>query len=230
MIEIRGNERRGYGRDNTTELFISLYLILFGFFVLLEATSEKKNDRAVVAVDSVRSAFSTPDRESALPKKGEDRAQEFLANIQGLFNQEFAIKGETGSAGGGYFRAQIPIDALFSGGALELRSAKRPFMDKLASLVGGTVTVGGKGSISFLIGQKPFNDKWVSEVSQNFLAIKRGGAVARYLTQKGVQHDQFVIGLGDHNPDFITVVVRFQRQSEQKSPLENWQITESLNG
>lgn len=199
--------------DNTTSLFLSLYLLLLAFFIVLNTISETRDERVAEAVNSVKETFrnySPPSREfleSAANPDSMIAAEIYLEDIRNVFsahlkNAKFQLKTD-----GTLLRTLVPADELFESGSERMAPATGRLMDAIANGL-GTARSGTRREIEILIG----SGETLPETNAlgRVLVLRRSSAFARALRARGVAGNSIASGLraGDPNTVELTFYVR----------------------
>lgn len=181
----------GANAQASTQLYISLFLILIAFFMVLNALSNQEVARSGAVMESVQSTFRSrfPPVARGLDllagKEIDVHAAEFHESLTGLFTAMVEFPGSFGWPGGGLIRAELPTGAFFAGTAI--RSDREKTLDDMAA----TLTRGHPGerrAIEILVAVPPALLK--SAISQDDAArngyLLRAAALARALEDRGV--------------------------------------------
>ncbi|RMF12625.1 MAG: hypothetical protein D6763_00335, partial [Alphaproteobacteria bacterium] len=131
----------GDGANSTVQVFVSLYLILIAFFMVMNSISNQETVRAAAAMDSVHTAF----RKIHLPKVDvidllarrqlDTHSREFYEEIEGVLAGLVDFPGKYPSPGGNIFRVEMPASTLFQGTSVHVRPDQTLFMNALADLL-----------------------------------------------------------------------------------------------
>ncbi|TNE66484.1 MAG: hypothetical protein EP335_03395 [Alphaproteobacteria bacterium] len=188
--------RRLFGSDNTMGLFVALYLILLAFFIVLTSVSNQAVVRAAAAMQSVNKTFARDgqtDVPEVRPSDSDTAAQDtVLSSVQRSFLSEFEIEGRFLRSGGNVFEVQFPQDYLFAKGSFQVRSDMGPFLDQLVAAV-RSAPPENRQEVAFLFGAGAGPVSREMTRSQEF-AVRRAGALARYLREQGMPSGTFSAG------------------------------------
>ncbi|WP_308910037.1 hypothetical protein [Pseudokordiimonas caeni] len=196
--------------DGTMGLFVSLYLILLAFFIVLNAVSNHAPAKAVETMDSVSGTFSAASSPVAPP--GLDPAEQtaptddLLTSIKGEFFAEMAIEGRFTGAGGRILELDIPVSALFSGVDTEVRSDRKAFLGRILGMLKGA-SARQRQQVLFLFGNGEAAVTPKLTRGQE-IAIRRSGSLARFLRDAGLEGGTYGAGFAAHAEDRILVVFR----------------------
>ena len=212
MIHEETQTKKLFGTDSSMSLFVSLYLILLAFFIVLNSMSNQTPSRAGAVMDSVSDTFRNPAiaraeyldlaREEDLPGPTDT----ILTDIDGLFMTEFSIPGRYGTSGGDVLEFTFPEEFLFARGSLKVRPDRNQFLDNLADAVMRSDT-GHRQEIVFLFasGEGPVSAD-IDPLQE--LSIRRAGALARLLREKGLEDGTYTTGFAPAELGNIVVLVR----------------------
>lgn len=200
-------------RDNTTYLFLSLYLLLLAFFIVLNTISETRDERVAEAVHSVKETFqnySPPSREfleSAANPDSMIAADIYFEDVRNVFsahlkNAKYQLKTD-----GTLLRTIVPADELFESESERMTPATGTLMDAIANGL-GTSRFGTRREIEIVIGSGDSLPD-VGSLGRG-MELRRASAFARALRARGVAGNSISAGLraGDSNLVQITFYVR----------------------
>ncbi len=208
------------GGDSTMGLFVALYLILLGFFIILNIVSRPSSVKAREAMESVNTTFVSADAVSddevaATGQQSAPQSDEFLTNIQGLLFSEFEIQGRFSTYGGNVLSVEIPQEYFFDKGSLRIKTDRRPFLNRLIEMLQS-----GKKSqyeLAFLFGsgQRLFS----TEIGRKEeILVLKASALARLLGRLGLNGGSFSTGIVASNSTSITAVFR------NKAPITAFEV------
>ncbi|SDD59173.1 Outer membrane protein OmpA [Kordiimonas lacus] len=211
MFSEEQDSKRIFGADNTMGLFVALYLILLAFFIILTALSTHAASRGSLAMESVNQTFTRSGEakiEDIDPRAATSAAEDpVLKAIQQRFFSELEIPGRFSEAGGGAFEIQFPESYLFEPGSINIRRDMAPFVDQLVEAL-GDVSSGGRQEVAFMFGTGRGAVAREMTRSQE-VAVRRAGALARYLQTSGLERDVFTTGfVGIPEGEILAVFTR----------------------
>jgi hypothetical protein len=191
------NLRRLFGSEGTMGLFVALYLILLAFFILLNAVSEQAASKAAAAMESVNVTFKESrqvDNRPTIDPSAADLASKdvVLRQVSRAFLAEMDLPGRFATKGGNSFEVQFPTDNLFLRGSLRVRPDMRPFLDQLIAAVQAAPN-GKPQQLAILFGTGSGPVARVMTRPQE-IAVRRAGALARYLRRKGLADGSYTVG------------------------------------
>lgn len=223
-------ESEGLGRllsgDGTMGLFVSLYLILLAFFIVLQVASDPSLRRSEEVVSSVKETFQFEKTEGDTAESvAEDggatgEAAVAFAAINGLFRDVFELEGRYIASGGGILAFELPVADLFVDGALALRPDRRKWLADLVDVVKQDIT-GRRFEITVLFGES--GDR---TITGDQLSIRRASHIARNMVAYGLPEAGPVIGLDAGSVDHIRLAVRLRDQELPRADLIPWRLVQ----
>lgn len=212
----KGTDDEKDGGTATLELFASIYLLLLGFFVVLNSISNQKVAKAGAVMDSVNSAFDKKfaPRASVVDFLKEPEAiapnDEFVEEAVGLLTSAFSLEGGYATEGGDTLRVALPLEALFERGSMMPRQNLSPFVRDMQAMI-LRERAGERREIEFIFGtgQKTLSSR---ASQQQLVAMRRAGNLVNFLTTKGFPKASISIGIAAGPAD--TVIVNFRERQE----------------
>lgn len=195
---------------HTTALFLSLYVLVLAFFIVLVSMSSPEKIKSRAVMDSLTSTFASllaPSGElTAFTSKEGDflAAQAFQEQISAVFSTSIRIAKVEIVQPGRLMRVIMSSDSLFLPGTAEIREAHIPLLDRIVASLSVT-TPGLHYDMEFLIGSLP-EPGGMLPVAET-LETARAGAFARAMSARGTPPDSIAVGLRPGNPREI--VMRF---------------------
>jgi len=201
------------GRDSSVVLFVSIYLLLLAFFIILNSISNQEQARSQALIESVGSAFRGPHRlrsdfvdlianpDAVVPN------DEFREKVKGIFSSLIEIKGFAATEGGDGFRVDMSADRLFFPGTSRIKDIKGRLFGDLVALL-QRKPPGFYRELEFVL-----TTGAVLPEGRNLgynLAVRRAGAFARTLIDHGADMKAVTIGLrpGPANEARLTFINR----------------------
>lgn len=196
-------------QDRTVWIFISLYLILIAFFMVMNAISNQETARADAVIESLNTTFK-----NAFEARGETinflqqpkttaPNDEFVGSIEALQASIFALEDRFPSPGGNRFVVRIPTVLLFAGQSTKLRPDRVNVLEQLAELI-ASARPGEHRELTFFFG---LGDGGAGPVVRR-RALMRAGDLARNFTKLGVPRGSVAAGINAGNPDEIAIALR----------------------
>ncbi len=200
-------DKKPAGGD-TTSLFVSLYLIILAFFMVLNSISNQSQSKVKSATESVTRAFDNPFAQDAdfvdvteadstnLPN------DEFYEQLRGVFASLIGFEGRFPTQGGNAIRVEFDQSTLYEDESSEFRSDQQRFFDQLANFLNdeGMGTIREIEYIIYTGDRFPAGPEYWNDIS-----ILRSGALISTLTSMGVREDQLSIGVAPGDEDVLKI-------------------------
>lgn len=205
MTENSGDKKPG---GDTTSLFVSLYLIILAFFMVLNSISNQSQTKVKSATDSVTSAFDNPfepDADFVDVTGGESTKfanDEFYEQLRGVFASLIGFEGRFPTQGGNVIRVEFNQSTLYEEESSDFRSDQQAFLTQLASFL-KTEGVGTVREIEYILytgDSFPAGPEYWNNIS-----ILRSGALIGRLTALGVRENQLSIGVAPGEEDKVQI-------------------------
>lgn len=205
-----GNQKQS---DNTTGLFVSLYMIVLAFFVVMNSISNQDQNKVNAATESVTRAFSNPFEPEAdfVDVSANDLAvtpnDEFYDQILGVFASLVGFEGKFPTKGGNVVKVRFKTSDLFEEGSSIFRPVQQAFLQQLAGFLnGGRDSEKREIDIVISSGKKlPNGPKYWEDTN-----ILRAGAFVALLGKMGIDDNKLSIGMvkGEEDQMFLTFYSR----------------------
>ncbi len=199
--------------DDTTGLFVSLYLIVLAFFVVMNSISNQDQNKVNAATESVTRAFSNPYEPEAdfVDVSANEQAltpnDEFYDQILGVFASLVGFEGKFPTKGGDIVKVNFKTSDLFEDESSAFRLYQKAFLQQLADfLAGGRDSEKREIDIVISTGESlPQGPKYWEDIN-----ILRAGAFVAQLTAMGVEENKLAIGMikGKEDRMFLTFYTR----------------------
>lgn len=210
--------------DDTTGLFVSLYLIVLAFFVVMNSISNQDQNKVSAATESVTRAFKNPFEPEAdfVDVTANESAvtpnDEFYDQILGVFASLVGFDGKFPTKGGDIVKVKFKLSDLFEDEGSVFRKNQGAFLNQLAFFLRGGRD-SEKREIDIVISSGdglPRGPKYWKDIN-----ILRAGAFVHQLKKMGVEENKLAIGLvaGEEDQMILTFYSR-----ERKN------VTQSLSG
>lgn len=188
-----GNPHRAERRptDPTVTLFVSLYVILLAFFIVMNAVSNQTTARALAVLDSVERAFERPfplpaEHPGLLPSAPHPVIDTtFLADAGALVSALEGVRRSYPAKGGSVLLVDFDVHRLFFEDSARLSEQAAPFLHGLAALLAGA-EAGERREALFYFG---------SDGDEGGLVYARADALARALEKAGAPAGSIGVGL-----------------------------------
>jgi len=193
----------GSRHDPTVVVFLSLYLLLLAFFVLLNSISQQVATRAEDAMGSVNSTFNrqlpldTVEQSNALHDSRFAGADSFYRRLRALFAETLPTAVLAWDDRAGALRATFPSEALFVPGQAVVRSSAAALMNGIADSLAAT-RPGVRFESELLIASGRVLPP--HQARETTLALHRAGHYARDLRALGAPATAVLAGLGEGEP------------------------------
>ena len=177
-------------RNDTTVLqFLSLYLLVLAFFILLVTISTVDKTKVDAVVDSIKSDAEQDKRESGPILAGQvfqDKTTELFATALGVQKIEIMQLGKI-------MRIQMTADALFEPEKATTKKSQQPLMDRVIAALSSRPP-GYQFDMEFVIGSAYSSGQNLP--TQQTLEMRRAGAFVREMLSRGAPPDAVSIGMG----------------------------------
>ena len=197
--------------DPSVVVFLSLYLLLLAFFILLNSLSQMEQDRTRAALGSIDATFKSrietalawrPARSVPGSVSGTERLP---ARLKRPFEPVLPIGRFEVLQVGNLIRVTVPSDLIFVPGRSALRATRTRLMESIADGLSQR-TAEGHYQVALQIGTKAD----LGSAGEPELALARAGVFARDLRRRGVPARQIAIGLGPGDPDQLRLTFDIQ--------------------
>ncbi|AMW33833.1 hypothetical protein HEQ62_06735 [Haematospirillum jordaniae] len=191
------SSRRSVLLGGTTTLFLSLSLLLLGFFIILVSSSRYDSHRATPVLSGVARAFSDSrhhdglvDQELFTGRHGRwlSSARSFEAALTRALTTDLRVLPVIHYVGADTLRALLPVESLFEPGKASFRSERQAFLDHLVAVL-SSPPAGFSCEMSVLI-QVSAMDR----VGEVLLAEQRVVGFASLAAARGMPLSQLVVG------------------------------------
>ena len=210
---IEENRATAVAGNPTVVLMVSLYLMLFAFFVVLNAISSEDRARVDAVLGSVQATFKS---QSGDGKKFADLLaasdlvvgnDAYLDEVSRIFERLLSIPGYHASRSGDVLRVSLTARYLFYDFSPRLRHERDGLIDDLAGAIAASPQ-GLRNEIQLALESGPDLPGW-DDLASNIL-IMRAGSFATELDNRGVAEAAIVTGLvaGESEMVHLTFLTR----------------------
>lgn len=206
------------GNDNSVFLFVSLYLVLLAFFILLVAISTVAEQKVEEAVESVENTFSQPKDDTNIQMVEQSRpvgsnmaTASYFAPLKDLIKQRLELTDEEITETGNRLMVQMAASKLFLPGSAKMVD-EDGFMQVLAETVSRQY-VNERMDVEFVIGESQAA-RYKPLTAEANLSLARAGMFARILSQHGVAPQAILSGVTASDPEVVTLIF-FSRQAQE---------------
>ncbi|WP_051340815.1 hypothetical protein [Azospirillum halopraeferens] len=174
-------------------LYLSLFLLLLAFFIVLNAISVDNVHRARAVLKSVEQSFTIDPRllfgrDPVASRAGTVLAVQRLNTLGDLFATAVAVDKVEVVAPGRHLEVRLPADGLFLPGTARLRPDRAGLLDRVAAALMQPLP-GERIEAEFLVALSP------DTPSQPPGPVDRAGALARDLVERGAPASAIGIGI-----------------------------------
>jgi len=200
-----GTAARG---PDSISLFLSLFLLVLAFFIILISISTLEDVKSQAVRDSLSSTFRSVLSPSTNPteftsKDGNILAgQEFQEQITGIFVTALQVAKVEVVRPGSLMRVKLPISSMFAENDTEIRPVTVPVLDRIVAVLSSRPP-GLRFDMEFVIGSPISADKELP-VRQT-LETQRAGNLAREMARRGVPPDSITVGIQPGRSDQATI-------------------------
>lgn len=188
---------------STVSLFLSLFLLILAFFILMVSISTFEEVKSNAVMNSLSSTFATVLPPSGDPtdftaKDGDIIAgQQFQDQVSDIFSAAMQVAKVEVVQPGETLHASFPVESMFAGDTGDLRPVALPLLDRLVAALSGS-PLGLKFELEFIVGAPETKDNALP-VTQT-LALARTGVFAREMSTRGVPPGHISVGIGPGDP------------------------------
>lgn len=186
-------------RSGSVMVFLSLYLLLLAFFILLNTISQREQRRSEMAIGSVAATFRAPlptevvDLTTSTGRGVLEAADPFHRQVKRVFEKTLPIDASKVFSSGNVMRISVPANDVF-------RQGSSSFRPEIAVLLGGiadgvsTRETGVRFEVEMIVKDGDSVPEIAGE--QLPLPLRRAGAFARWMRDAGVSAQSIVAGVG----------------------------------
>lgn len=190
-------DRKYSGGQGTTGLFVSLYLILIAFFMVMTALSKQVPAKAGPAITSISDTFDKSNRDSGeiqrtLTVEQAAIRDEFTTELKGLFLAELSIEGRAATTGGNVYEISFSADEIFTPGSVDLKEGRQRLLDKIGAII-SSPPVRQRRDVAIFFEMK--SDDLAPTLGRLPLASRRAEGLAIAMRAKGLPAGSFSTGL-----------------------------------
>ena len=208
-------------RQGTVIVFLSLFLLILAFFILLVSISTVEDVKSKAVMKSLTSTFTTfrqtGDIATDFTSKQGDvlGGQAFQEKITGIFATALQVAKVEVVQPGRLMRARMPVSAVFLENSERLNPGVLLFLDRIVAALGGRPP-GVRFDMEFIVGTE-VSDDGAFTIDQS-LEMARAGSFAREILSRGAPPDSLSVGLAPGQSERVTI--RFYVRSENEGRFE----------
>jgi len=216
IVPSSANENR---QASNVSLFLSLFLLVLAFFILLVAISTVEDVKSSAVMDSLTSTFAKSQLNVSDPTEYTSKDGDILPGYQfqdqvtNLFSTVLQVAKIEIVRPGRFMRISIPAESMFADGETELRPVVIPLFDRVVAALSGRPP-GLHFDMEFVLGVN-YTPQGELPTGQT-LALSRAQGVALELGHRGVPPDSVAIGLREGNIDTVTINFYVRDEEEQR--------------
>ena len=207
---LNSGQIRPHGAANqaaTTGIFVSIYLLLLGFFVVMNSISNQELTRSDAVMESVHATFRNRFSPEAMTPQDQKNPEfvapsdRFVGELEGVLESVLGLSNLSPALGGRLIEVEIPADALFIPGDVGLRTDREELFRQLAILI-DKAPRGERRSVEMVVSmpKAAFGDAFRDADSWQSLVLRRAGALARALVAQGISPASLSVGVRPVEP------------------------------
>ncbi len=200
--------------DKAAVLFVSLYMLLLAFFILLNSVSERQPKRVEQVMGSLQATFRG--QPAASWGKGQVAVvtDESYVRLVQIFRSELPLARPQASKAGKVMRFVAPTDAVFEKSSSRIRINLRPVLKGISAAL-KYPEQGMRREVEFIVGvrRRPTNGR-----PETDLAIARAAAMAEAMRTGGTAPERIHTGIRPAARDVVAFT--FFVRPEQASKLD----------
>lgn len=216
--------KKNAGAPDSTTLFLSLYLVILAFFILLNSIAQINKEQSKQTVASVNKAFTSEKPTETFKKQEiqEPEGQEisldaYFAQLSSHLEETIQIVDAKKDIAAGTMTLTIPADTLFLPKTATLNSNKKSTLEKIAASISPN-KAGTFIEIEFLLHSAHFLKG--ESPSANMLIVNRAGTLARAMISLGVRKNLLSTGIENGNDGNIEVTFRVRIKEDAINKLQ----------
>jgi hypothetical protein len=196
------------GSSDSVSMFLSLFLLVLAFFIVLVSISTLEDVKSQAVCDSLSSTFRSVLSPITNPTEFTSKdgnflgGQAFQKQITGIFATTLQVAKVEIVRPGSLMRIKLPASAMFADGETDIRPVTIPVLDRFVAVLSAPPP-GLRFDMEFVIGSPLSKDKELS-VAQT-LETQRAGNLAREMAHRVVPPDSIAIGIQPGRSDQITI-------------------------
>ena len=207
------------GAPNTTAMFLSLFLLVLAFFILLVTISTLEEVKSKSVMDSLTTTFTSIVPPSTDPTRFKSKdgdiitGQQFQETVTDLFSTAIQVAKVKIVHPGRLMQVSLPANELFVEGQARIQPGQFELLDRMVAASSGRPP-GLRFDLEFVIGSRVRDDGGLPE-SQT-LELARAGAFAREMFERGLPPDSLAIGIEPGSPEAVTLWFYIRREEETR--------------
>lgn len=206
--------------DPTLGLFVSLYMILLAFFIVLNFISNQNVAKQRAAMESVNSTSDRPfaarseDPITITPAEKTAPNNEFANEVQGLLTSVINREDRFSTEGGNTLQIDLPVVRFFASNSDVLRQDRDSFISRMSELAGNVVE-GERREVEFLFGSGAMGFQNPPGAAMR-LSQQRAASLSAALVKQGFPPESLSIGLSAMPADRVVMTFRSRIEADAK--------------
>lgn len=209
---------------DTTSLFVSLYLIILAFFMVLNSISNQSQSKTESATQSVSRAFDNPFAQDAdfIDVTDEENTDlpndEFYEQLQGVFASLIGFDQKFPTNGGNTIRIELDQSEIYETETAVFREDQEAFFFQLSRFL-QSESIGTVREIEYTVYTGDRFPEGPEYWSDNL--ILRAGAIVKKMTEMGVREDQLSIGVSPGEDSLLKITFFIRDETSSRQDLKN---------
>ena len=215
----RHGARPDQGSGSTTSLYLSLYLIVLAFFIVLNAVSHREQGRASAVLGSIGASFSEPaspatgSLESGRGPGAFAAVDQFETAVREVFEAALPLVVVTPNQPFQQMILEVPSDAVFAPASASIRADGSGLINRLAKILGRD-DPGQRFAVEALL-VAPAGEP----IAAGGVAAARAGALARALEAGGVPPHRISAGVTEGDVPVLRLSFFVEPVGEAGAPI-----------
>ncbi len=197
QLDFKGPKQNSDAASQSAALFVSLYVVILAFFILLTANSQFDAEKTESVMDSVNKAFAMQvqtDTTFTDPSVGDEMSvQMVFDDIQQSVMSLVPMKEMDILTDGNRMVMTMETDSLFYPTDRNIRQDRAEFFDRLVQTLGKWQDDGSQIAVHFL--QTLERQAAEDMTAQNQIEVARAGNFARTVENRGIAPENVRIGI-----------------------------------
>lgn len=208
-------------------LFLSLFLLLLAFFILINSMSTFELHKSRAVIDSLTSTFQNPENLDATSEifvssiGSVPQPEDIVEEVERLWTTAISVTQITKITPGRSLQLKFPANELFIDAEIELRSDRIQLMNNIASVL-ATKAVGFVSELEFVVGSGQDTPKGLGAGSS--IEIDRAALFAESLLANGAPQDTIAVGV--RRGDAEDIRIRFFVREEDRAYIDFEELVE----
>ena len=204
------SESSGKAGENSASLFVSLYLVILAFFILLNTIANIQQEKTEFAMNSLDQSFGFTKEDFAIPqiqlvqRAGDEiTTAQYLDSVGTLVREAVTLVDAKIIETGDTMHITLPVDSFYYENEAVIRAEHENFLMELAKQV-SKIQRNARIDMEYVIGSEPLTEY---PTAVNNLPLARAGEFARIMAELGVGEDRMFIGMSPgSDPTMLSLV------------------------